>query len=41
VDVACVFRERVSAKPGEIIHLAIDAAHVHLFDAETGLRLID
>jgi multiple sugar transport system ATP-binding protein len=40
-DVTCVFRERVTAKPGEAIHLSIDAAHVHLFDAETGVRLID
>ncbi|MGZ2469825.1 ABC-type sugar transport system ATPase subunit [Sinorhizobium medicae] len=40
-DVTCVFRERVIAKPGETIHLAIDAAHVHLFDAATGRRLVD
>ncbi|WP_085028155.1 ABC transporter ATP-binding protein [Ensifer aridi] len=40
-DVTCVFRERVTAKPGETIHLAIDGAHVHLFDAETGRRLFD
>ncbi|AEH83083.1 sn-glycerol-3-phosphate ABC transporter ATP-binding protein UgpC [Sinorhizobium meliloti] len=39
-DVTCVFRERVNAKPGETIHLAIDAAHVHLFDAGTGRRLV-
>ena len=40
-DVTCVFRERVTAKPGETIHLSIDGAHVHLFDAETGRRLFD
>ena len=40
-DVTCVFRERVTARPGETIHLSIDADHVHLFDAETGIRLID
>ena len=40
-DVTCVFRERVTARPGEAIHLSIDADHVHLFDAETGIRLID
>ncbi|MDX3924230.1 MAG: sn-glycerol-3-phosphate ABC transporter ATP-binding protein UgpC [Shinella sp.] len=40
-DVTCVFRERVTAAPGENIHLAIDAAHVHLFDAESGRRLYD
>ncbi|KXF75518.1 sugar ABC transporter ATP-binding protein [Paramesorhizobium deserti] len=38
-DVTCVFRERVQAKPGETINVKIDAAHVHLFDAETGERL--
>jgi multiple sugar transport system ATP-binding protein len=40
-DVTGVFRERVDAKPGETIHLAIDGAHVHLFDVETGRRLFD
>ncbi len=40
-DVTCVFRERVTVRPGEAIHLSIDAAHVHLFDAESGVRLID
>ncbi|THK39249.1 sn-glycerol-3-phosphate ABC transporter ATP-binding protein UgpC [Ensifer sp. MPMI2T] len=40
-DVTCVFRERVNAKPGETIRLSIDAAHVHLFDAESGRRLVD
>ncbi|MBB4184322.1 ABC transporter ATP-binding protein [Sinorhizobium terangae] len=40
-DVTCVFRERVNAKPGDTIRLSIDAAHVHLFDAESGRRLVD
>ncbi|MCY1330936.1 sn-glycerol-3-phosphate import ATP-binding protein UgpC [compost metagenome] len=40
-EVTCVFRERVTARPGEAIHLSIDADHVHLFDAETGVRLTD
>ncbi|MDK1374492.1 MULTISPECIES: sn-glycerol-3-phosphate ABC transporter ATP-binding protein UgpC [unclassified Sinorhizobium] len=40
-DVTCVFRERVDAKPGDTIRLSIDAAHVHLFDAESGRRLFD
>ncbi|MCF3643157.1 sn-glycerol-3-phosphate ABC transporter ATP-binding protein UgpC [Rhizobium sp. TRM95111] len=40
-DVTCVFRDRVTARPGETIHVSIDAAHVHLFDAETGRRLVD
>ena len=38
-EVSCVFRERVNARPGEAIRVAIDAAHVHLFDAEGGRRL--
>jgi multiple sugar transport system ATP-binding protein len=40
-DVSCVFRERVAAKPGETINIAIDADHVHLFDVATGSRLTD
>ncbi|EJZ18700.1 TOBE domain-containing protein, partial [Rhizobium sp. Pop5] len=40
-EVSCVFRERVNARPGEAIRVAIDAAHVHLFDAEGGRRLTD
>ena len=40
-DVSCVFRERVAPRPGETIRVAIDASHVHLFDAETGRRLTD
>jgi multiple sugar transport system ATP-binding protein len=38
-DIVCVFRERISARPGEIIHVTPDLAHVHLFDKETGRRL--
>ncbi|MBX5017662.1 ABC transporter ATP-binding protein [Rhizobium lentis] len=40
-EVSCVFRERVDARPGEAIRVAIDAKHVHLFDAEGGRRLTD
>ncbi|NNH64420.1 ABC transporter ATP-binding protein [Rhizobium laguerreae] len=40
-DLSCVFRERVSARPRETLRVAIDAAHVHLFDAESGRRLTD
>ncbi|AXV18017.1 sugar ABC transporter ATP-binding protein (plasmid) [Neorhizobium sp. SOG26] len=40
-DLNCVFRERVTARPGETLRVAIDATHVHLFDAETGRRLTD
>jgi multiple sugar transport system ATP-binding protein len=37
--IIAAFRERVPARPGETIHIAADPALVHLFDAETGLRL--
>ena len=37
--VRCVFRERVSARPGDTLHLIVDATNVLVFDAETGLRL--
>ncbi len=40
MDVACIFRERIDVKPGDTIHLRVDAEHVHLFDVETGARLI-
>jgi multiple sugar transport system ATP-binding protein len=38
-EITCVFRERVSAGPGEIIHVMPDPALVHLFDKETGRRM--
>ncbi|WP_417526261.1 ABC transporter ATP-binding protein [Marinovum sp.] len=34
-----IFRERVSANPGEVLTLGVDQAHTHLFDAGSGLRL--
>ncbi|TRW98891.1 sn-glycerol-3-phosphate ABC transporter ATP-binding protein UgpC [Paracoccus sp. M683] len=37
--VTCVFRERVAAKPGEVINISIDPGAVHLFDAASGTRL--
>ena len=36
----CLFRERISARPGEIIRIAPDTGYTHLFDAETGVRLV-
>jgi multiple sugar transport system ATP-binding protein len=39
-ELSCVFRERISAKPGETIRVAPDPALVHLFDKETGRRII-
>ncbi|WP_337270534.1 ABC transporter ATP-binding protein [Oryzifoliimicrobium ureilyticus] len=40
-EVACIFRERVQVAPGESITIAIDHQHVHLFDEQTGMRLLD
>ena len=37
--VVCAFRERVTARPGEIIHVAPDRMLVHLFDETSGVRL--
>jgi multiple sugar transport system ATP-binding protein len=36
----CVFRERITANPGETIHVRPDTRVVHLFDQETGKRLL-
>jgi multiple sugar transport system ATP-binding protein len=33
------FRERVTAKPGEILPVRPDASLVHLFDQQSGQRL--
>ncbi|MEH3145449.1 MAG: sn-glycerol-3-phosphate ABC transporter ATP-binding protein UgpC [Methylobacterium frigidaeris] len=38
-DMACVFRERITAGPGERIGISADPNLVHLFDAESGRRL--
>lgn len=38
-EVTCVFRERVSAKPGETLRISVNPNVVHLFDAESGRRL--
>ncbi|MET3898045.1 multiple sugar transport system ATP-binding protein [Devosia sp. UYZn731] len=34
-----VFRERINANPGEIIHLRADVSKIHLFDYATGLAI--
>jgi multiple sugar transport system ATP-binding protein len=38
-EVRAVFRERISAHPGEILELSVEPEKIHLFDASTGLRL--
>ncbi|MCZ8182666.1 MAG: sn-glycerol-3-phosphate ABC transporter ATP-binding protein UgpC [Beijerinckiaceae bacterium] len=39
-DIIAVFRERLTAKPGEMIPIAPSLPIAHLFDAETGKRLV-
>ncbi len=38
--ITCAFRERVTARPGETIHIVPDPALVHLFDASSGQRQV-
>jgi multiple sugar transport system ATP-binding protein len=34
-----VFRDRVSAQPGDTVRIAIDPSRAHLFSSETKLRM--
>lgn len=38
-NLTCVFRERITAKPGENIGITPDTNVTHLFDAATGKRI--
>jgi multiple sugar transport system ATP-binding protein len=38
-EITCVFRERVTAKPGEMLNVSINPDSAHLFDAKSGARL--
>jgi len=38
-NLTCVFRERITARPGESITITPDRSVTHLFDAETGKRI--
>ena len=38
-EVVGVFRERISAGPGERIGIAVNPAATHLFDAASGARI--
>jgi len=40
IDITAVFRGRIAAAPGDTIHLQPDMAMVHLFDKETGHRIV-
>ncbi|MBZ9657167.1 ABC transporter ATP-binding protein [Phyllobacterium lublinensis] len=37
-EISCLFRERLSIRPGETIRVGIDAHVSHLFDTQTGAR---
>ena len=38
-EVVAVFRERISSRPGETLHVTPEPEKLHLFSSETGLRL--
>ena len=37
--ITAVFRERISARPGELVRLSVKPESVHLFDASSGIRI--
>ncbi|MBC8130155.1 MAG: TOBE domain-containing protein, partial [Rhizobiaceae bacterium] len=39
VPITCVFRERVTARPGEFIRVSPEPGRAHLFDAASGMRI--
>ena len=39
-EVVCLFRDRITPKPGETIRIAPNPKLAHLFDGETGKRLV-
>jgi multiple sugar transport system ATP-binding protein len=41
VEISVLFRDRVTCRPGDVLRLLPDLAHVHLFDAQQGRRLND
>ncbi|PZU83701.1 MAG: sugar ABC transporter ATP-binding protein, partial [Chelatococcus sp.] len=38
-ELTCIFRERITAKPGETIGIVPDTSVTHLFDAASGKRI--
>jgi multiple sugar transport system ATP-binding protein len=38
-EITCLFRDRITARPGEIIRVMPDVQKLHLFDNDAGLRL--
>ena len=39
-EFVCVFRERIAEGPGDTIRIAPDSALAHLFDGESGKRIV-
>ena len=39
LELICVFRERIGARPGDMIAIRPDPAQAHLFDADSGRRI--
>ncbi|MDF2810191.1 MAG: sugar transporter ATP-binding protein [Microvirga sp.] len=39
-EILCVFRDRIAARPGEAIYIRPNSGLVHVFDKETGRRLV-
>lgn len=39
MNIVAVFRDRVAARPGDILKLAVPAERLYLFDATMGLML--
>ena len=37
--ITCLFRERLSMRPGDVLPIAIDRATSHVFETETGKRI--
>jgi multiple sugar transport system ATP-binding protein len=38
-DTVGVFRERITEKPGEMLHVGVESGRAHLFDSESGQRI--
>jgi multiple sugar transport system ATP-binding protein len=38
-EITCLFRERITARPGENIHISANPALIHLFDSDSGAHL--
>jgi multiple sugar transport system ATP-binding protein len=37
--VTCLFRERLTVRPGDVLTIAVDPATSHVFEPEKGMRV--